>query len=316
MRPLRYAADGTTLGPNPDYDPSVMRRERYVAFGQGVSKAQATRWAYARLARDAVTPNVHGTVTLSADPVQGHRMMIRAGQNLRLRGYGGVDAGLRMHVVEVSREPDATVRLTVDARARDILELDAIMARRRDAVDPAQTILDARDGSADADASPWYSEPPAGVVPRTALYGGLWSVLGIPMGGWGTVVRTVLRTQSPAAPFAAIVFGRPVSSAFVLSKVGNPLAADASGWGRIAARVDALEDAGMLVAWGQEGQAMGYTPGQTSPSGGSGTLTGRFDEKATWDFATVNDGLVYLAVYAASSTFLTGHMFVNIPVDD
>ena len=192
-------------------------------------------------------------------------------------------------------------------RARDILELDAIMARRRDAVDPAQTILDARDGSADADASPWYSEPPAGVVPRTALYGGLWSVLGIPMGGWGTVVRTVLRTQSPAAPFAAIVFGRPVSSAFVLSKVGNPLAADASGWGRIAARVDALEDAGMLVAWGQEGQAMGYTPGLAV-----GVWTGNTDNSEMVDVSGLTGAAplwsAYMqAVYASDTLKLVLH---------
>lgn len=312
VMPYTYAADGTVTGTNSAYDPRTLRVERFVSFGEGVTRDRAQAWATGQIVRNQTTPNVSGTVTLTSDPQQGSRRLVRAGHNIRLRGYAGTAAGIRLHISRVEHD-DTQTRLTVDARARDALELAAIVARDRAATDPALRILSDRQSTTDPDTSPWSAEAPAGIVPKRTLYGRLWSVFGVPAGRWGTIVRTAMQT-APATGFAMAVFSRPVTSSWLLSVVGDPLADGGRGWGGLTEQNDVLEQAGYLIGWGGPGAAMGYAPAQTSPSGGSGDLTGTFREDARWDFASDDSVYLWVAVYAQASTNLTGRLYVSLPL--
>jgi hypothetical protein len=192
-----------------------------------------------------------GDVVLTADPREGSRLLIEAGQNLRVRGWGGSGPGILLHIAHVGvRASSGQVTLRVDARARDLMALDELAARRSE-TDPAQRILaDARQSSTEPDLVTWDAEPPAGILPRTALYRGLWSCVGIGCGAYGEVQRTIFRT-SPPSPFAVAVFSRKVTSNWLKSVIGNPLADDGSGWGRMTNSLEVLEANGYQQGWGQ-----------------------------------------------------------------
>ncbi|HET9654601.1 MAG TPA: peptidoglycan-binding domain-containing protein, partial [Kineosporiaceae bacterium] len=88
VMPRLYNADGSDAGPNPAYDPAVPVVDRDENFGPGISKEDGRRSAVAELARSS-TPGWVGTIVLRADPNEGSRWDIQAGQNILLRGWMG-----------------------------------------------------------------------------------------------------------------------------------------------------------------------------------------------------------------------------------
>jgi hypothetical protein len=58
---------------------------------------------------------------------------------------------------------------------------------------------------------------------------------------------------------------------------------------------------------------MGFEPGETSPGGGGGRLTGKFREEAPWPFACEDGSHLWIGIYSPNSCFITGELAVQIP---
>lgn len=305
--PRLYGPDGADLGPNPEYDPAVLRVEEKLDYGQGVDKAEGVRAAGEYLAR-AINPGWVGRVVFEEDPQETSRYLIREGSNGIIRGFRGED--LKVHVAQVDYSEDS-VGLTVDTNARDFPMLDAIRERERNATDPAKAYQKRPNkGSITEARATFDAESPAGQVPRFALFPNLWSVIRIPFGAYGSIVRTELTTTSAPAPFSVAVFNQPVTSTDLLALVGNPLAAeDGNPWSDHA---DALEGRGLLMAWGWENQPCGYYPQTFSTPDEEEDpppVTGRFLDDASWDYATTSAPWLWVAVIAAAGCFVEGRFW-------
>lgn len=308
VMPRLYGPDGDDLGPNPDFDPNIIRIERHINFGQGVSRAQGRNAAEEIVARDS-KEGVYGTITLTADPMAKSRLLIQPGENTEVLGWRAQD--LLLHVADVNHNEESTT-LTVDSKARDIVTLDAIMVRDREAQDPA---LLARKrllhGMIDVDRPEYDAEGPGGRVPRHALFHDLWSVRMIPMGSHGYVSRTSLTTSDSASPFSCAIFGKPVTAADLVSVVGNPLttSANESPWERYG---DELEDMGLLQAYGWAKQPVGYFPRSYSNPAGTGhgaPVTGRHVDYSSWEYASAKSPYLWIATIAAESCYFQARLY-------
>lgn len=303
VEPRLYGPDGDDLGPNPDYDPDVLRVERVINYGQGVTRAEGARNARSVLARDS-DPGLAGTVTFDrVDPEQMHRYQLRAGSNGVVRGHRGQD--VRLHVAGVSKRGQ-TVTLTVDSKARDYPTLQAVLERDRQATDPARTArLRLLQGQVSTDRPEYDAESPAGRIPRHAVHGGLWNVLRIPMGDHGRVVRTEFRTTGPAQRFSVAVFGKAVTANQLAARVGNPLTASENPWDKD------LGDLGLLQSYGWNKQPAGYWPGTYSnPDGESASpVTGRLVDDTSWDYTSERSPWLWVAVIAASPGLIEGRLY-------
>jgi len=313
--PRLYQADGSDAGANSGWDPTLLVVDRDEDMGAGISKAQAVRSAAAEFARNA-TPGLAGEIILTGDPREGSRFDVREGHNIKVLGFQGADVLVHIAHVQVS---GMTVRLTVDERGRDLITLAGILTRDAAAAsDPARmparkyrrSVL-SRDAVVDFD-----SESPAGKVPDFALFGGLWSVIHIPVSQQGTVAEMELTTHGPASPFVVAFFGDAVTANFMVSHVGaNPLVDRGDGYGPFDWDYDNLLTAGFIEAIGGPGQAAGYDRGyQTSPfTGGSTPLTGKLRSTAGFQYRSVRPPWLWLAFFSPNSTRINGRM-VPAPV--
>lgn len=303
VRPRLYAIDGADQGDNPDYDARVLRVERYLNFGEGVSKDEGRRASAELLARD-MNPGWVGTITLTLDPEEGSRFEVLEGQNLAVRYWRG-NTTLLLHVAAVDQSEERTT-LTVDTNARDYPTLDAIRARERDAVDPARAYISPKGRSRLPQDMPTFdSEAGGGLVPRHALFGDLWTVIRIPVAHYGRIVRTDFQTSS-ATPFALAIFDRPITAAALLGLVGNPLTATSNPWND-----EALDAAGLLMAWGWAKQPAGYWPGSYSDPDGEGATppTGRLVDDASVEYASTQPPWLWVAEIAADSCYIEGRFY-------
>lgn len=304
VEPYRYNARGARIGKNPSYDPSVLRVERYENFGENVTKQQAILSARAELKRVADAGH-QGTLTLTADPQEMHRFELRAGMNIKVKKHRGVDRLLHIAGVRIDFTT-GSVELTVDDKARDLLTLGAIRSRNTDAAtDPVRRSLPQRRASRLAmdDAVIFDSESGAGITPDHAQYEGLWSVLHIPAGQLGNISRTEFTSHSPASAFAVGIFGKPITSADLVRLVGNPFAGT-KPW---SVEADALVDAGIMMAWGGPGQAMGFYP--LAESDPSAPATGRFVDGSGWFYESSIPPWLWVAIYTVNSCFVKGRLY-------
>ncbi|QZN86873.1 peptidoglycan-binding protein [Cellulomonas sp. C5510] len=303
VMPRLYGPDGDDLGANPAYDANTLRVEEKIDFGQGVSKDEGARAAGEILARD-IHPGWAGTVTFTdVDPQERSRFEIQEGLNGRIRGYRGTD--LVVHAAAVDYSED-TVTVTVDTNARDYPRLDAIRDRERNATDPAKAAVKRLSKGSVTDARATFdAESPAGHIPRFALFSNLWSVIRVPFGSYGSVVRTEITTTA-AREFSVAVFDRPITAAQLLGLVGNPLTAEENPWSN-----EDLDDAGMLMSWGWYQQPAGYWPGEYSDPDGetSAPLTGKLVDDASWDYASTQAPWLWVALIASGSCYVQGRFW-------
>lgn len=308
VEPWRYGANGAIVGDNDDYDPTVLRVERDIDFGAGITRKRATAMCKAEYARSG-TPKWVGTITLRTDPVEGPKWLVRAGENIRVQSWAGGSPLLHIARVQSSIR-QGTVTLTVDEGARDAVTVGAILERDRQTVrDPAR-----RPGSRSRRSTvqpdtiiEFDDESPCGRIPKCALYGDLWTVLRIPMAQSGTIVKTWATTYGPASKFAMAVFGRKVTASTLVSLVGNPLATPGGGYsGPWDEHADDLEDLGLIEAWGQKDQACGYYPGND----GATSLTGRHVDKGSLSFEVLDPPWAYVAFYADISCWIRGRFLL------
>lgn len=309
VEPFLYSNDGEILGPNPAYNPRIIRVETFTNFGSGVSKSQGIRAAEEMLARDA-TEGWVGTIAFTLDPNEGSKYdVIREGHNIRLHSFRG--KSITLHVVSVEYSESA-VTATVDTKARDYPTLAAIMERNREAQDPAKTFRRSNAASTQTtDSATWDAESPGGRVPNLALFDRLWTVLRIPVAQYGEIIKTKF-TTAPARPFSIAVFDRPITAAKLLSVVGNPLSADENPWQDHA---DTLENLGLLQAWGWNLQPAGYYPKEYSnPSGDENPppVTGRMLDDAAWTYASTKPPWLWVAMIAEGSCTIEGRFWHGV----
>jgi len=300
-----YGPDGDDLGPNPDYDADVLVVERKIDFGQNVSKDEGIRGAEEIMARE-IHPGWAGTIAFKLDPQEGSRYDVLEGQNILIRGFRGTD--LLTHVARVDYSID-NVTATVDTNARDYPTLAQIRDRERNATDPARAkVRRLNQGSITEARATFDAESPAGIVPRFALFSNLWSVIRIPFGSYGSIVRTELTTSSSAREFAVAAFDRPITAAQLLNIMGNPLTAADNPWSQYA---DELDAAGLLMGWGWAKQPAGYWPGEfTDPDGATtAPVTGRLVDDASWDYASTQAPWLWVAFIASGGCWVEGRFW-------
>ena len=317
VTPTLTNASGGAAGNNPSDNPLLLVVDRDEDFGDGVTKAQAILSATAELARSN-TPGWVGEVVLSADPEECSRFDLREGQNVVLRGWTNRDVTL--HIAGVKVEPPygtsaGRVTLTVDEKARDRITLGAILRRDKDAarnpamLPPRKT---RRSASRPDSVVEYDGESSGGIIPKTAMFGGLWSVLRIPVSQAGKVARVVAATTGPATPFVLAFFGDAVTPADLIAHVGaNPLAQRTDGYGPFDWAADNLTTLGFVEALGGPGQACGYSPGyETSPhTGGSTVLTGKLDSTGSWTYQSAKPPWLWLAIYTVASCYISGRIY-------
>ncbi len=308
VMPRLYGGDGADLGANPVYDSGVVRVEDKLDFGQGVTLAEGQRSAQQMLARE-VHPGWMGTVELQLDPEECSRFDVLEGSNGTIKAFRGQD--LKVHVSRVDHSEESTL-VTVDTKARDYPTLRSIRERERNATDPAKARVKRTTTSRlGSDRATWDAEAPGGIIPRHAVYSGLWTVLRIPVAAYGSIVRTEFTTSGPARAFSIAVFDRPVTAATLNSLVGNVLDADANPWQSAA---DALDAAGLLMSWGWDKQPCGYYPNDyNTPDGESGAaVTGRMLDDSSWEYASTRPPWLWVAELAAGTCQIQGRFWHGV----
>lgn len=302
--PNLYSASGAITGPNPAYT-AAMRFERDTDYGVGVSKADATSSAVLELARGKA-PGLTGQIILLSDPREGSRFLIQPGQNIQVLGYGG--ANPLLHIATVTRDwTTLAVTLSVDENAHDAMTLASIQARILAAApDPGRRPGPMTRASQLAPniAVPYDGESNAGIIPRHALFGGLWTVIRVPVSQVGVIAQIDVSTDSPAAPFVLALFGAPITPAHLVSLVGDPLTGT-NPFARTGAAATALDNLGLIEAFGGPGSAAGYWPGQQSTD----PLTGRYLDTAGVSYISTLPPWVWVAEYSPTSTFISGRVY-------
>ena len=310
VEPYRYNPSGDLIGVSPFFNKQVPRVERYEQMGQSVTKSQGMLSALLEGGR-IQAPVWQGTLTLTADPEEGSRFEILAGQNILLRAFHGRDVLFHISAVNVDFD-NMTVGLTVSATATALMTLAAIIARDSQAHGvqragrPSLVTLNVSSSVVTFD-----SESGAGNVPSTALTANGWTVIRVPFSEVGTIAETTLAT-SPATPFAVGVFSGPVTPASVAaafdyqSPLVGTIASGANPWNYYQPALAAL---GLLYGAGGPSGACGYYP--SDPSGVQ-VLSGEYVDGATWTYAPAPGFVPWLwvAFWAGSTCDVSGRFLV------
>jgi hypothetical protein len=165
---LYSGSTGAVTGPNPDYDPSVPRVERFVNIGDAVPRGTAAALAQ-RIIYDPDNLPWFGQIELAVGVPSGNYsgtgdpagtlspLDFREGMNVRVRGLPGNPL---LHVAGVTLDlTNWRATLTVDGAARDFMEVSALIGKTRDPVTNQTTRVDPirSYGSAYSGASRYYS---------------------------------------------------------------------------------------------------------------------------------------------------------------
>jgi DNA-binding beta-propeller fold protein YncE len=308
VEPYAYTPSGAFLQNNPFYNSMVPRIERYEAMGSQVSKAQGVLSATIELGHVQV-PTWTGTIELTADPEEGSRFEILAGQNILLKYFHGRD--VLFHISNVSVDfANLKVSLTVSAQPLDLLTLAAIYARDTQAHGVARQARPSLVNlNVSSNTTTFDSESSAGMVPPVFVQGGTWSVFRMAASQSGSIAETNL-TASPPTPFAVGVFSGPVTpsdmeAVFTLSggsPLNNSIAGGNNPWNEFATFLDAL---GLLYGAGGPGGACGFWP---SDPNGTQTLSGRYVDAQTWPYSSAPgySPWLWVAFYAQNDCFVSG----------
>lgn len=291
---------GTGSKDNPNYDSGSIRREHYINFGADISVATGAKSAEDLMDRMYPADYI-GSITLAADPQEGHRFEIKAGQNIKLKGHHGTDRVLHISRVEVDHS-GGTVTLDVDEAGRDALTLAEIKQRNKNNATPTwRTERTYRNSRAVEDRfTTWDCEVGSGIIPRHALCRNLWNVLRIPCASGGQIIRSEFTLDVPAR-FSVAVWDRPVTHNWLKSYGGTPL--DPGYW-------DQFGD-GLIIAWGGDGQAAGYSPGSESDED---TLTGQLIDDASWNYESTSAPWLWVSIWCESPSvnYCSGRLYPGL----
>lgn len=168
MRQVHPATNAT----NKWFDHGMMRHETQVNFDQGISPAAAAAVALNQLQRSA-HPGHTGSVTVKVDLTQNgetfSRFKIKTGMQILVHGFKGMPAGLLLHIAQVQvNVNDASVELTVDSKFRDLLTIQQVQARSRDALSTLRALKVGAFSPVIQDLrKPWSYAHGSGVIPSS-----------------------------------------------------------------------------------------------------------------------------------------------------
>lgn len=240
-REWNRSATGNLINRNPDYDASkaALTVSAYVNLGQVKSKSRARRFARTLLSGSETNwvgtltlagaggsmalingTHVPGTPIAAADVVPARA--IRPGWNLWAPQFQG---GTTFHVsgVDVSND-GAEVRLMLDTRARDTMQIAGILERNREnRTSPARAFWSQRSSSVGKDIIMGHDEHFGVLGHKVHLSGGEWNVFALPAGDYGTVARVKMFTEDDPAEFSMLVFGREVWAPWLAYRMSDPL---------------------------------------------------------------------------------------------
>lgn len=165
--PMVYPRKG-----NPGLNQSAQPKETHLSFQTGLDEVAASRVAQAQLQRFA-DPGVAGTLTLTSDPLRADgtpfpRMLVRAGTTFRIKGLLGIREGLLVHITQATVNFDTlNVALTFDSKYRDVLTVEEVQARTRDALSPLRALKVGMYANTVGDLLyPWSYQEGSGIVPN------------------------------------------------------------------------------------------------------------------------------------------------------
>jgi hypothetical protein len=289
--------DGTDGGDNPDWVSSTLVVDKDINFGGGVSKAQGRRAAVAILARDFPAGLV-GRIVQRVDQVEGHRFDVKAGQNIKVKGVEGYDPVLHINAVDV--DTDGPVTLTVDERARDLINTVQVIQRNRDnAINPAglpKSRFARRSLLSGDTVTPFDGESPAGKIPNVPVFGGLWTCIWVPCSLAGRLAKVELKT-SPTTKYALAFFGTGVQPSDVLAMVGNPLVQE-TPW---TTNEDDLLAAGWIEGWGSSQDAPGLDA--------AGVVHAVWRDEGTLEYRSLRPPLIRVCFYSPIPTRFNGRLY-------
>jgi len=155
---------------NEALDLDTMQVQAFYNFGSGVTQRDAMRDSYKMILRDR-DPGWFGNIQLQIDPEEGSRLLIKAGDNIRIRYFNGTGRdGLIFHVAEcVTKPEDGIVSLKVDSKARDLLTLSEIEERNRDSRTPSRLLqVNTRSHVVEDRYQPWDYSAGSGFIPTAS----------------------------------------------------------------------------------------------------------------------------------------------------
>jgi hypothetical protein len=309
-----YTSNGSVAGRNPDYDPTILRVERTIDFGSGITKSAMIAYAQGILARSSSLKNWVGTIRLNGAGVftgshdSGTGLTeadlmpyrdIRPGMNVWVPYF---DGGTLFHVAGVDVD-DAGATLTVDTQARDLVEVRQIMERDRDSRrDPRRDWFASNRTRKLSSAMIACDEGFGWIDRKVALEGGKWNVIPVIAGQQGQVNRVDIRLTNDPAEFAVAAFSRQMTRKRLAHKIGNPLTTgDESVW-ETSDIQDWFDDRILLYATGDGKQPCGYGKRRKRDDAGNLTgapLTGRLLDDSPWPYicAAHTAVIVYVAIY-------------------
>jgi hypothetical protein len=203
------------------------------------------------------------------------------------------------------------VTLVVDEHAQDLVTVATMRTADRSTTDPVRrTRHNHRATRIIPDKiQPWDFDSGGGVIPQFVLEAGLWSVVRVPAATAGTVVEIDVATTDDPSVFAIGVFNQPITPAMLISLgLSNPLFDPGDG---TSAWDNFPTNKGLVIGWGQAGDACGYGPyseGQT-PGGSPAPVTGKFTDTGSWDFQSLIPPWLWVAIYSPYSCTVSGRLY-------
>lgn len=310
---------------NPDFDGSIIRRERHIHFPGGTSFAEGQTSAQQVLDRDKDATWV-GRLTLLVDPSEKSRFEIDPGDNVLLKGYRGSDVTLQVAERDVDWT-NLTVTLTVDEQRRDVLTIADLLERRREgSTGPVAQLRRGRSSQIAEDTKvPWDDNAGSGYIPRESkdaddpdtdtptttpdafmqITAGQWSIIAFPAAQRAAIRKTTLQLYNDdgtklAEPFYAAVFSNAVGA----GDLDDPPLAVNHQW------EDLPNDAVEVVGFGSDGQRAGYSPGFESDGDDP---TGLLEDEAPWQIdLPAGHGFLWLAVWCDTSGWLQGRLIQGV----
>ena len=219
--------------------------------------------------------------------------------NVLAHGHRAGDLLLHVSGVKINWQAEQ-VTCDVSDRALDLMTLNAVRNRDRTAVKTAARRPGTPAPEQPSVRSAWDCESGAGKLPSHPLHGGLFNVLPVPFAEAVTIARTRY-TSSVKQAFFVAVFGRPVTAADCVRLLGaNPLAAIPNA----AQQAELKTTYGLMIAWGQEGQAAGFSGAGGAQSAGTAP-TGLLRDDAGWEFNSADPPWGYVVEWAPGSTLFS-----------
>lgn len=331
-----YTSNGSVAGRNPDYDPTVLRVERTIDFGSGITRAAMISYARGIIARSATYKNLAGTLRLNNDggfwgehttDVERAALTsadiaaprdIRPGMNVWVPDF---DGGTLFHIAGCDVDADG-VTLTIDTQARDLVEVSAILARDADSRRDVRREWMAQNQNKKPSSAMVACDESFGWIDRkVSLEGGKWNIVPVIAGQHGQVNRVDIRLINDEAEFAVAAFSKEMTRKRLNRKIGDPLVvADESVW-ETSDIQDWFDDRKILYAIGDGKQPCGYGKRRKLNDAGSATgapLTGRLIDDSPWAYiaAAHTAVIVYVAIYPDRDCVLKKGRILYPQLDD